>query len=32
MIRYGAEVLTREMLPDALEEMPTLTHGEAVAF
>jgi DNA processing protein len=32
MIRYGAEVLTREMLPEALEEMPTLTHGEAVAF
>jgi DNA processing protein len=32
MIRYGAEVLTRENLPDALDEMPTLTHGEAVAF
>jgi DNA processing protein len=32
MIRYGAEVLTREKLPEALDEMPTLTHGEAVAF
>lgn len=32
MIRYGAEVLTRENLPDALDETPTLTHGEAVAF
>lgn len=32
MIRYGAEVLTRESLPEALDEMPALTHGEAVAF